>query len=113
MRKQVTLADLIVDDENAFRGIALYADLKEILRRARYPFRVLEASRPPRRDRALFLNLTYWTASEGQDVLADRHLPADVVAHVAWHHLAARNVGASSVDAMLLGESIALSLIHI
>jgi len=30
-------------------------------------------------DRALFLNLTFWGASEGGDVLVDAHVPADVV----------------------------------
>ena len=103
----VTLDELAVDDEDAFRAVALYADLKEVLLRARYPFRVLPPSHAGRWDRALFLNLTYWGASEGGDVLTERRLSADVVAHVAWHHLAARAVGSSSVDAMLLGESIA------
>lgn len=101
----VTLDELRVDDEEDFVGIAIYEDLKEVLRRARYAFRVLPKSHEGRWDRALFLNLTYW--SGGQDVLADRHLAADVVAHVAWHHLAAHAVGASSPAAMFLGESIA------
>lgn len=103
----VTLDKLTVDDERAFRHVGLYDDLKQVLRRARYRFQVLPASHKGRWDRALFLNLTYWAVSEGGDVLTDRHIAADVVTHVAWHHLAARAVGSSSVDAMLLGESIA------
>lgn len=55
--------------------------------------------RPPvgRWDRALLLNLTFWGATNGSgarvggDILVDRTLPADVVAHVAWHHLAAKH----------------------
>lgn len=103
----LTVDELRIEDEGALRGVALYADLKEILRRARYPFRVLPTLHGSRWDRALFLNLTYWNATAGQDVLADRHLGADVVAHVAWHHLAAKALGAASPDAMFLGESIA------
>jgi len=110
MRKKltsVTIDKLVVDNERELEPIAPYADLKEVLVRARYPFRVLPASHRGRWDRALFLNLTYWSASEAGDVLVDEHIAADVVAHVAWHHLAARAVGSSSVEAMLLGESIA------
>jgi hypothetical protein len=103
----VTIDELSVDDEEDFAGIALYDDLKQALARARYPFRLLPKTHEGRWDRALFLNLTYWAAKDGADVLADRHLAADVVAHVAWHHLAATHVGTSSVDAMFLGESIA------
>jgi hypothetical protein len=102
-----TLDAIAIHDEAAFRDVAVYADLKRILERARYPFLVMGGSRTSRWDRALFMNLTYWGASRGQDVLADANVTADVVAHVAWHHLAAKAVGSSSVAAMLLGESIA------
>jgi len=111
-----TIDDLAIDDERSFRHVALYADLKEVLRRARYAFRVLSpgtSSRDaPRWDRALFLNLTFWGAGDGGDVLMERRVPADVVAHVAWHHLAARALEAGpcaklSADALFLGEAIA------
>jgi hypothetical protein len=105
--REVTLEELDVDDADVLRHVALYADLKEVLRRARYPFVVLPAAYASRWDRALFLNLTYWGASEGRDVLPDARITGDVVAHVAWHHLAAKAVGSSSVEALLLGESIA------
>ena len=59
-------------------------------------------------DRALFLNLTYWT---GDDVLCEERIPADVVAHVAWHNLAARALPPTSAtpaaSALFFGESIA------
>jgi hypothetical protein len=38
------------------------------------------------------LNLTYWNVEAGADVLCDDHIPADVVAHVAWHELATRQI---------------------
>lgn len=110
-----TIDELTIDDEDSFKHVGLYADLKEVLRRAKYPFRVLPEGPSARWDRALLLNLTYWGASEGGDVLVDRHLAADVVAHAAWHHLSARafpalpaSSGAPlSADALFFGEAIA------
>jgi hypothetical protein len=103
---------LTIEDEPSFRHIELYADLKETLRRDGYSFRILPAHSAAGWDRALFLNLTFWGASEGGDVLVDETIPADVVAHVAWHRLAARALNASSdarpsVEALFLGEAIA------
>jgi hypothetical protein len=107
-----TLDELAIGDERAFRHVALYADLKEVVRRAAYPFRVLRGAASGRADRALLLNLSFWAADAGGDVLPDASIEADVVAHVAWHHLAARQLapGASaapSIDALFLGEAIA------
>ncbi len=110
-----TVDELDIGDEGSFRHVGLYADLKEVLRRARYPFQILPRTRPPRADRALLLNLTFWSADAGGDVLVDAHVEADVVAHAAWHHLAARMLapGGSRTDprpsasALFLGESIA------
>lgn len=106
-----TLDELTIDDEASFRHVGLYGDLKEVLRRDGYRFRVLPASQS-RWDRALCLNLTFWGTDAGGDVLADAQVPADVVAHVAWHHLAAKTlrVGVaerSTAEALFLGESIA------
>ena len=107
-----TLDDLAIGDERSFRHVELYADLKEILRRARYSFRVLPASHAGRMDRALLLNLTFWSADAGGDVLVEDHIEAEVLAHVAWHHLAARALAGAagskpSVEALFLGEAIA------
>jgi len=107
-----TVDELAIGDEPAFRHVALYADLKEVLRRAAYPFRILPRASRRREDRALLLNLSFWAADAGGDVLADASTEADVVAHAAWHHLAARELapasgGAMSVDALFLGEAIA------
>jgi hypothetical protein len=118
-----TLDDLTIDDRSSFSGVAVYGRLEAIVRRTRHPFRIPEAGRTASWDRALFLNLTYWTAGEGADVLCDDHIPADVVAHVGWHEVVSRELagrqpaaapplGASppsapSAGAMFLAESIA------
>ena len=107
-----TLDDLAIEDERSFRHVGLYADLKQILRRAQVRFRVLPAKGKATWDRALFLNLTYWRPEVGGDVLVDETIPADVVAHVAWHHLAnlalAPRPGAPpSVPGLFMGEAIA------
>jgi hypothetical protein len=107
-----TIDELTIGDESAFRHIGLYADLKEVLRRSGYPFRILPKGPAARADRALLVNLTFWAADAGGDVLVDEHIEADIVAHAAWHHLAACALapeagGPMSVDAIFLGEAIA------
>jgi hypothetical protein len=102
-----TVDELTVDDEGSFRHVALYADLKEILRRAKYPFRVLPEESADRADRALLLNLTFWGADAGGDILASNRIDDDVIAHAAWHHLAAKRIGTTSPSALFLGEAIA------
>jgi hypothetical protein len=107
-----TLDELTIEDDRSFRHIELYGDLKEVLRRDGYSFRILPEGGNASWDRALFLNLAYWGASEGGDVLTDERVPADVVAHVAWHRLAAKALGGSpgerpSVEGLFLGEAIA------
>lgn len=104
--ERVTLDQLEIEDAAAFKHVALFEELRDVLVDAKYTFRV------PRKgalawDRAVFLNLAYWSDGEGGgDVLVERSLPADVVMHVAWHHLAASRLGQGE-DAELLGESIA------
>lgn len=103
--RRCTLEDLTVTDERSFRHVGLYGDLKAFLKGAQYTFRVL----PPRWgtwDRALLLNLTYWAAEHGGDVLMEPRIAADVVAHVAWHALAHRHVSGDAAG-LILGESIA------
>ena len=111
MFERRTIEELTIVDEPSFRDIALYADLKKVLSRAAYSFRVMPASYGGRGDRALLLNLTFWAADAGGDVLVTPELDADVVTHVAWHHLASRGLGVAgdkpSVAALFLGESIA------
>jgi hypothetical protein len=107
-----TIDELEVEDERSFRSVAMYADLEEILRLEKYTFRVLPKSHAGRADRALLLNLTFWDATSGGDVLASARIDADVVAHVAWHHLASRAFAPKrgeglSVEALFLGEAIA------
>lgn len=104
-----TIEALAIGDERAFRYVGLYSDLKEVLRRAEYRFRLLPKG-PARWDRALLLNLTFWQGTGG-DILEGNHIAADVVTHAAWHHLAARALAPSggplSMEALFLGESIA------
>jgi hypothetical protein len=104
--RRLTLDDLHIEDERSFRHVVLYEDLKRILKRDGYRFRVLEGASY---DRVLFLNLTFWDAAEQGDVLAEPSISADVVAHVAWHHVARRALGpaAPSADALLFAEAIA------
>ena len=110
-----TVDELQVGDERSFQHVALYASLKEVLRRSRYRFQLLPPTRRARADRALLLNLTFWAADAGGDLLVGPRIEADVVAHAAWHHLAARALEPSargarrrpSAAAMFLGESIA------
>lgn len=100
---------MTIDDEISFRHVGLYSDLKKLLRDDGYRFRVLPPSLA-RWDHAVFLGLTFWGEADG-DVMVDRHVPADVVAHIAWHRLAARYTsgvgGAMSADALFFGEAIA------
>lgn len=109
---ECSVDELTIDDELSFRHVALYAELKRVLREAAYRFRILPPAPAGQWERALLLNLTFWRADAGGDLLVDRRLPADVVAHVAWHHLASRAVtGASgtaaNAEALFLGEAIA------
>ena len=107
-----TLDDLTIDDERSFRHVGLYADLRQVLRRANFRFQVLPANGKATWDRALFLNLTYWRPEAGGDVLVDDTIPADVVAHVAWHHLAGVALASApgaplSAPDLFMGEAIA------
>jgi hypothetical protein len=104
--RQLTLDQLHIEDERSFRHVGLYEALKQSLRRDGYRFRVPEGA-PVSWARALFLNLTYWDAVEQGDILPEAAIPADVVAHVAWHHLAARSLGPAGPDTLLFAEAIA------
>ncbi len=107
------LADLVVDDEASFSHVGLYADLHRVVAESDHRFLVLHGNvKRATWDRAAFLNLTFWHAHEPVDVLMDDHLPADVVAHIAWHLLASRHLAPEGGRGMapavlLLSESIA------
>ncbi len=112
---RVLLDDLIITDEASFAHVALYVRLKNALQEAKYPFHVAAQGVPLSWDRVTFLNLTFWSAEEGADVLCENSIPADVVAHVAWHHLTTTQLarlapvatGAPCADALFFGEAIA------
>ena len=108
--RSLSLDDLHIEDERSFRHVALYDELKQALRRDGYRFRVPEGE-VASWDRVVFLNLTFLDPGEQGDVLASASIPADVVTHVAWHHLARRALAGAgagaSADALLFGEAIA------
>lgn len=107
--RTTALDHLTLEDEASFRHVGLYRDLKDRLLRDNYQVRVLAG--PPRWDHALVLNLAFWDVRGGGDVLVDEVLPADVLCHMAWHHLAGQALGEVghplSAPALLLGEAIA------
>lgn len=109
---EYSVDELDIEEESMFAHVALYADLKQVLRDADYKFRVLPSSSAEGWDRAQLLNLTFWGLDGGGDVLIDASPPADVIAHAAWHFLANRalNGGSgapASAAAMFIGEAIA------
>jgi hypothetical protein len=108
-----TLDDLTIDDRASLVGVAIYDRLEAYVRRSGHRFLTPPPGAELSWDRTLFLNLTYWNAEAGADVLPDDHIPADVVAHVGWHELvtheiARRAPGAPpSGAALFFAESIA------
>ncbi|HEY6478139.1 MAG TPA: hypothetical protein VI456_16290 [Polyangia bacterium] len=111
--RSVTLEDLVIDDRAAMAGVAIYGRVEAFVRLSGHRFLVPSAGADLGWDRALFLNLTYWSAEAGADVLPDDHIPADVVAHVGWHELVASELarqgpdGPPTASALLFAESIA------
>jgi hypothetical protein len=84
----VTLDELTIVDEASFAHVAAYAQLKRALRKCDHRFHVPAQGSHLSWDRAAFLNLTFWSAEASADVLCEDSIPADVVAHIAWHQLA-------------------------
>src|SRR5262245_41846693 len=107
--RPLRIEDLTIEDERSFRHVELYDRLKSALRRDGFVFRALTpGSKHASWDRALFLNLTFWSAREPSDVLVSEEVPADVIAHAAWHHLARKAFADNpSADALFFGEAIA------
>lgn len=110
----VSLDDLVILDEDSFSHVALYGLLARLLRQSGHRFLVPTTDEVASWDRAVFLNLTYWNADQGADILCERQISADVVAHVAWHHVVHRKLtdlvgkaGARSARALFFAESIA------
>ncbi len=109
----VSLDDLNIDDEKSFRHVGLYQDLKQVLRQSNHRFRIPAEGSTTSWDRVLFLNLTFWSGQDPSDVLTEASIPADVIAHVAWHHVISQRLskeapmGRPSAVALLFAESIA------
>jgi hypothetical protein len=104
--RRVTLDAIRIDEERTMRRVPLYARLKSVLVKDGYEVRV---GNDVDWNRAILLNLSFWSADDTADVVVDGRIPADVVAHMAWHHVAKKALGksGSTVDGRLLGESIA------
>ncbi|MBK8938958.1 MAG: hypothetical protein IPM79_15355 [Polyangiaceae bacterium] len=102
---RASLAELEVEDEESFRHVGIYEDLKRHVSSLGPAFLVPAEGTWLGWDRALLLNLLFWEPGTA-DVLASRSIVADVVMHVAWHDLANKNLPAC-VESHLLGESIA------
>jgi hypothetical protein len=111
--RSVSLDDLTIEDEASFAHVAVYGKLKRMLRRSGHQFLVPTAGSKLSWDRAVFLNLTYFAGEDGTDVLCEDRIAADVVTHVAWHHLVAKQLTCNAVPgpacarALLFAESIA------
>jgi hypothetical protein len=111
--RSVTLDELTIEGESSFAHVAIYAQLKRALRRSGHRFLVPVEPGQVSWDRALFLNLTYWEPEHGADVLCEERIPADIVAHIAWHGLVATQLGRvvapgpASPGALFFAESIA------
>jgi hypothetical protein len=111
--RSVSLDALIIDDEDCFAPLPLYSALKQVLAGADHGFLIPERGAETSWDRAVFLNLTFWSADSGAEVLCNDHIPADVVAHAAWHHLVGRELGQAvgagppTAAALFFAESIA------
>ena len=110
--EKVTLSHLTIDDDSTLSKIALYRSLKKHVIQRDYAFRVPTMGTEVSWDRALFLNLTFWSPRDGADVLCERRIAADV-AHVGWHDVVNERLGTASPDqqpgvaALFFGESIA------
>ena len=111
----LSLDELTIADEASFAHVGLYARLKRVVQRSGQRFLAPGPGTRLSWDRATFLNLTFWTPAASTDVLAERGIAADVVAHVAWHHLAAKQLakaapgagGAVCAAGLFFAESIA------
>jgi hypothetical protein len=111
--RSLSLDELTIDDEVSFRHVQLYARLKQILRQSQHRFRAAPADERASWDRALFLNLTFWSGAAESSVLCDDHIAPDVIAHTAWHHVVGRELarlspaGPATAAALLFSEAIA------
>jgi hypothetical protein len=106
----VPLEELTIVDEASFSHVAAYAALKRTLRGSAHRFLVASPGSSLSWDRATFLNLTFWSSQDSADVLCEQSVPADVVAHIAWHALAAAALARLVVDREPASPPTALDL---
>lgn len=101
----IRLQDLDVLDETSFEHVGVFRALRRWLERSEHEF-LVPRGEPISFARALVLNLAFFDPSSPRDVLPERALPADVLAHVAWHAIAAERLW-PTVEGRLLAEAIA------
>lgn len=101
----VRIQDLEVLDSASFEHVGVFRSLRRWLERSDHTF-LVPRGEPLSFARALVLNLAFFDPAAPRDVLPERALPADVLAHVAWHGLAAGRLW-PTVAGRLLGEAIA------
>jgi hypothetical protein len=101
----VRVQDLDVLDASSFEHVGVFRNLRRWLERSDHTF-LVPRGQPISFARALVLNLAFFDPAAPRDVLPERALPADVLAHVAWHGLAAEHLW-PTVAGRLLGEAIA------
>jgi hypothetical protein len=104
----VSLDELTIVDEASFAHVAVYGQLKRMLCLDAPQFRVAAPGTELSWDRATFLNLTFWNTADSADVLCERVIPADVIAHIAWHHIAAPQLARLAPDATAAPTAVAL-----
>lgn len=102
---RASLSDLEIEDEESFRHVGIYGDLKDVVAKLGPTFLAPRDGEWLGWNRALCVNLLFWEPGTSE-VLSSRSIAADVVMHVAWHALADQHLPAS-VESSLLGESIA------
>ena len=111
--RSVSLDALVIEDDEVFMALPPYVALKRALAGGGHSFLVPVDGAELSWDRALFLNLTFWSAEAAVDVLCNDHIPADVVAHAAWHHVVSHRLGPAApaegpaAEALFFAESIA------
>jgi hypothetical protein len=104
MLPRLTVDEVEIEDEGAYRHIAVYGALRRHLVRRGATFAMADGE-----DRARLLNLAFWRPGDIAEILDEPFLAADQVMHAAWHLAVADHLGsqAQTREGLLLAESIA------
>ena len=114
--RSVSLDELTIDDERSFAHVALYGRLKQALRRSGHRFCIPRRARRSSWDRALFLNLTFWSGETAPTCCARSTSPptsSPTSPGTTWSAASSRGWrrrrgrAATPADALFFAESIA------